>query len=615
MKDIKYINKDFDSLKEALINYSKNYFPNSYNDFSPSSIGMLFIDMTSYVGDVLSFYIDNQIQETFIQYARQKENLYNLAYLLGYNPKVTTVAKTKIEIYQKLPSIVSASVYVPDYSYCLKIPKNTKISSNSNQSISFLTEEEIDFSYSSSYNPTELSIYQISGNQPSFYLLKKTVNAFSANINSASFTITEPTRFQTLEIEDSNIIGIESIIDSEGNEWYEVPSLSQDFIYYDIKNTNTNDLNYQETDNILDILKIKSVNRRFVTRFLNDNILQIQFGAGILDEADEEIIPNLDNVGLGLPFEQNKMTTSYSPLNFLFTRNYGLAPSNVTLTINYLTGGGVKSNTSQNTLTIIDNSNIKFLNSNLNSTLAQEIFDSIASNNIQAADGGSDGDDINELRHNALGTFQTQLRSVTTEDYVIRALSMPPKYGAVSKVYAEKEKIQYNEDNIDSSIVLYILSCDYDKKLKKASLLLKNNLKNYISQYRMINDFIKIKDAFIINIGINFEIIPLPNFNNNEILIRCIDSLTDFFDINKWNINQPIILRDIYVLLDKIEGVQTVKNIEIINKTGEPNTYYSNYAYDIPGANINNIIYPSLDPMIFELKNPDLDIKGRIVPL
>ena len=615
MKDIKYINKEFNTLKESLINYSKNYFPNTYNDFSPSSTGMLFIEMASYVGDVLSFYIDNQIQETFIQYARQKENLFNLSYLLGYTPKVTTAASVIVDVYQQLPAITSASITIPDFSYSLKVPINTPINSNNNSNINFLTEKEIDFSYSSSFDPTEIQVYQIVGNQPAFYLLKKSVKVISANVNTATYTIDAPTRFKTIEINDDNIIGITSIIDSDDNIWYEVPSLAQDFIYDNITNNSYSNNNYTGSQDVLNVLKLKTVDRRFVTRFLNESTLQIQFGSGIVDEQDEEIIPNLDNVGLGLPFGRSKLTTAFSPLNFIFTKNYGLAPSNTTLTVKYLTGGGVESNVPQNTLTQIDNTYIKFNNPSLNSVLAQTIFDSITCNNVKAADGGGDGDNVEELRNNSLGNFQNQLRSVTAEDYVIRSLSMPPEYGSIAKIHAEKEKIQYNYDNVDSSIMLYILSYDNNKKLKQASTILKENLQTYLSQYRMINDFIKIKDAFIINIGINFDIIPLPRFNNNEVILRCISALTSFFNIDKWQINQPIILRDLYILLDKIEGVQTVKNIEIINKIGDPNTYYSNFGYDIKGATINNTIFPSLDPMIFELKNPEVDIKGRIVPL
>jgi hypothetical protein len=217
-----------------------------------------------------------------------------------------------------------------------------------------------------------------------------------------------------------------------------------------------------------------------------------------------------------------------------------------------------------------------------------------------------------EIKQNALGTFQTQLRSVTQDDYLIRALSLPSRYGTIFKAYASVEKISnLNIGEVTPSLGLYILSQNSNNNLKYASLALKQNLKTYLSQYKIINDVIKIKDAFIINIGVDFDIITLPNFNNNEVLLNCVNALSGYFDINKWQINQPILLRDLYTSLDKIEGVQTVKNLNIYNKTGIANGY-SDFAYDILGATINNIIYPSIDPMIFEVKFPQTDISGRV---
>jgi hypothetical protein len=615
-RDIRYINRDFNDFRNTLINYSKTYFPNTYNDFTETSTGMLFIEMASYVGDVLSFYLDNQIQETFIQTARQTENLFNLSYMLGYVPKVTTAASVDIDFYQQLPSKIVNGTTVPDYDYSLKIPANTQISSNTNNNIKFLIEDIVDFSVSSSQDPTEVSIYQISGTQPTFYLLKKTRKAISATINTTTFTFTTPKRFDTRVLNTPNIIGILDITDSDGNIWYEVPNLAQENIFNSIKNTNVNDPNYLDNDDSPYLLQLKQIQRRFVTRFKNENTLEIQFGAGNFGDNDEEIVPNPDNVGLGLPFERTKLTTAFSPLNFIFTNTYGIAPSNTTLTVRYLTGGGIGSNVEAGSLTILDNSDIVFLNSNLtNTTLANAIFDSVASNNELAADGGQDGDTIEEIRQNATGNFQNQLRAVTKEDYIIRALSMPSNLGVIAKAYAMPAKIgEYQSGELPTVLDLYILSYDINKKLRIASSTLKRNLKTYLSEYRMINDSVRIKDAFIINIGVEFDIIVLPNYNNNETLTKCIDSLTTYFDINKWQINQPIILKDLFILLDKVEGVQTVKKIKIVNKTGE-SLGYSDYGYDIEGATINDVVYPSLDPMIFEIKNLNEDIKGRCVPL
>jgi len=220
------------------------------------------------------------------------------------------------------------------------------------------------------------------------------------------------------------------------------------------------------------------------------------------------------------------------------------------------------------------------------------------------------GNTIEELRQNTLSNFNTQLRNVTANDYLIRALSMPGKYGVVAKAFAQKPKASDNEATLD----VYTLSLDSNSKLTTASTTLKQNLKTYLNQYRIIGDSISIKDAFVINIGCEFEIITFPNFNNNEVLANCISQLQTYFNTSNWQINQPIILRDIYLLLDNVEGVQTVKDVQILNKRGT-NSGYSQYAYDITGATQSGVIYPSLDPSIFEIKYPNEDIKGRVVTL
>jgi len=339
--------------------------------------------------------------------------------------------------------------------------------------------------------------------------------------------------------------------------------------------------------------------------------LQLQFGAGTTNSNDEEIIPNPDNVGLGLPFDRDKMTTAFSPTNFVFTNTYGISPYNTTLTVRYLTGGGLSSNVPSNTLTSI-NSGISFNNSSIaNSALANTIYASVAVTNLLAADGGQDGDTVEEIRQNALGNFQNQLRTVTPQDYLIRSLSMPANLGTIAKAFVAPAKVgEYQLGELPTILDLYVLSYDNSKKLRTASTALKQNLKTYLTEFRMINDSIKIKDAFIINIGVEFDIIVLPNYNNNEVLSKCMSEISTHFETDRWDINKPIILKDIYILLDKVEGVMSVKNIKITNKSGAG---YSDFSYDVEGATINNIVYPSIDPMCWELKTPSQDVKGRVV--
>ena len=341
---IRYISRNLNNIRAELINYSQTYFPNTYTDFSPTSPGIMFMEQAAYVSDIMSFYLDNQIQETYLQYARQFDNLYDLAYMFSYKPKVTGLATVDVDVYQQVPATTdSEGAKVPDYSYALEISDNTSVSSPAGQS--FLIQDSIDFTVSNSLDPTEVSIAQISSNEPEYFLLKKTRKASSGAITTTSFNIGAYQQFPTFQISDSNIAGIIDIFDTDGNQYYEVDYLAQDLVYDSVKNTNTNDPNnYQNSDDAPYILKTLATNRRFVTRFLNEGILQIQFGSGQPLQVDELVTPNADNVGIGLPFEKDKLTTAYSPTNFLFTNTYGIAPSNTTLTVRYLTGGGVTSN-------------------------------------------------------------------------------------------------------------------------------------------------------------------------------------------------------------------------------------------------------------------------------
>ena len=610
-RDIKYLNKDFSDFRSALVDYSKTYFPTTYTDFSEASPGMMFMEMASYIGDVLSFYQDNQIQETFTQYARRFENLFDLAYVMGYKPQVTGVATVDLDFYQTVPALSNQ----PDYNYALLINENAQIGSLDNSNVNFLTEDTIDFTVSSSQDPTEITVYTVDGsNNPTTYLLKKTRKAISSTINTTTISAgSTPQEFFTTTINAPNIVGILDIVDSDGNVWYEVPYLAEEMVYDSIRNTNPNDPNnYLDEGDAPYLLQLKQTQRRFATRVINSGSLEIQFGAGTSQDVEEEITPNADNVGLGLPFEKNKLTTAYSPTNFIFTPTYGIAPTG-DLTIRYLTGGGVASNVNANTLTNIKQISKTFVN--FNSTdpggLYQQSFDSLVTNNPNAASGGRGGDSIEELRQNIISNFNTQYRTVTPDDYTVRALSMTPKYGKIAKVYTEKSKASANTGtNVD----LYVLAFDSNGNLTTASPTLKQNLATYLSQFRTIGDSVAIKDAFIVNIGVDFEIITLPNFNNNEVLRKCIIALQNYFSIRNWQVNEPIIYRDVFNLLDKIEGVQTVKKVLFTNKTTSDGDY-SQYAYDVEGATINQVLYPSIDPMVFEVKFPNSDIKGKIVNL
>jgi hypothetical protein len=619
MSNVQYLNKNFDQLRNALVDYIKNNYQN-YTDFGPSSPGNMFIDLAAYVGDILSFYTDTQVQETLLLEAKERKNILPIAYSLGYSPKITKPSTVLLNVYQLIPSD-AANAYAPDYRYTLKIPQNSTINSSQQPNISFITENIVDFSYSSSIDPTEVSVYSYytGTSNPLFYVLKKQVTAYSGQIKTQSFSFGAVEQFPQIQLSDSSIIQIMNAVDSDGNIWYQVPYLAQDTIEEPTENNLVFSPDYYLNRNESPyILKLKKVNRRFVSQFIDDTTLEISFGSGVNNASDETIIPNPYNVGLGIQNGISKINTAFDPSNFFFTNEYGLAPRNTTITFTYVVGGGPLSNVPSNDINQINTVNPIINDYNLDQNIVQTVIDSISFNNDIGATGGGPGDTLEEIRQNTLAQFPTQLRNVTKADYLVRTLSMDPKYGYISKAYVD-QPLSLNSDtdrlefqNNSLALDVYILSKNTNNKLTNAGSTVKRNLKTYLSQYKMLTDAINIKDAYYINIGINFEIQVLQGFNSQQVLLSAINSLKQFFDIDKWSINQPIILSQVENAIScaGVNGVAAVKKLEFINKNGGN---YSPFAYDLNGATLNGIIYPSLDPSVFEIRYPDSDISGRVV--
>jgi hypothetical protein len=603
-RDIKYINRDFGNFRDQLVEFAKNYFPDTYNDFSPASPGMMFIEMASYVGDVLSFYQDTQLQETFLQHAKDPANLYNLAYMMGYRPKSTNVSEVEIEVTQKVNAV--APNYTPNWDQALVVQPNTRLRATTFGDPKFIINDKVDFAYSSSLNPTEVRIDSIANGYPAEYRLTKRVRAMSGELKEFTYNAGNSEKFLTVTVEDTNIVGVLDITDSDGHTWYEVPFLGQDTIYETQSNTAT------DKNTVPNVLRLKKVPRRFVTRLTSQGNLQIQFGAGINTSAstDEVFLPDPTNVGMGTNQGVSRLDFAYDPSNFLFSKSYGIAPSNTTLTIRYIVGGGVEANVPANTINIVEQVTV--------SAPDQSKANTLVFNNTQPAVGGRDGDTVEELRQNSLRAYSEQSRAVTLQDYAIRSLSLPPLYGSISKVYVTQDQATNANilggayDSNPLALSLYVLAYNSEKQVIPATPSLKDNLKTYLSQYMLLTDAVNIKDAFIVNVAMKYEIITLPNFVSRDVLLACNTALIEYFDIAKWSINQPINISGIYTLLDRVKGVQSVEKIYFENKVGGN---YSEYAYDIKGATRGNIVYPSYDPCIFEIKFPEIDIQGRVTTL
>ena len=662
-KDIKYLNKDFNAFRDNLIEFAKTYFPKTHNDFSVASPGTMFIELASYVGDVLSFYIDDTFKESLITYAEDGENVLALAQYLGYKPKVTSPATTTISVYQLVPAVGSGASNNPDERFYFKIKEGMVIAST-DSAISFTTTDIVDFSDSMD---REVIPYQRDSNtgEITLYLAKKYVKAISATTLTKDFTFGLYSPYQTITLDDADVIQIQDVRDANNNKWYEVPYLAQEMVFIDHPNTESNDPDlYQFKTTVPYVLKTIKTSKRFTTKINQNSTTTLQFGAGDPTASDEQLIPNLKNVGLGLPNSISRLEESFDPTNFLKTKTYGTSPSNTTITVKYLVGGGVSSNVGVGQLKTINR--IEYIEDSYRLTESEAatletLKNSIAVDNEIAAMGGRGSETIEEIRQNALANFGAQNRAVTAKDYQIRALSLPSKYGAIAKSYATADGTldnnspasilaspnnlqeftdlvmgfvnkpdteepseasvrsdiskfltgktsNENEKNNPFAINLYMLGYDINYNLTPLNRAVKENLKTYLNEYKILTDGVNFNDGFIINIGVEFEIITYQNYNKSEVITNCINALKDYFNINSWTFNQTINLSEVELLIANVEGVSSVPMVTITNKCGGR---YSPNSYNIDAATKDKIVYPSLDPSIFEVKFPDADIKGK----
>ena len=620
-KNISYLNKDFGQFRKNLIDFTKQYFPNTYNDFHESSPGMVFVELAAYVGDVLSYYTDTNLKESMLEQATERSNIYDIAKTLGYKPKNVVPAHVTLDIYQLLPAKGSGATVSPDFSFALNILSGL-IVNQTNGNAKFRTTDSVDFNYSSSLSPTEITVYEIDSvtKQPTYFLLKKQVDAVSGDIKQAEYSFGSPVAYDKILLPDTNIIEIISVTESDGDAWYEVPYLAQDTIFEEAVNLAENDPELSiYRANVPSLLKLKKTAKRYITRIRSDNKIELQFGSGVSEDHDAELIPNPKNVGNGLLSVRNEIDIDIDPSNFLYTRAYGQAPANTTLTIQYSVGTGLSDNVESNVLTKI--SEIKFnddINSSTNASALNFIKNTVTVNNPEAAAGARTADSLQDIKNNALANFATQARLVTREDYIIRTYSMPAKFGSIAKAYIIPDDQISQKDMQQSRIAnplamnLYVLGFNQNKQLNHLNNAVKENLKTYLDHYRILTDAVNIKNAFIINIGIQFEITVLSNYNSNEVLLNCINAIKTYFSIDSWQINQPIIKSDLVNTIGSVRGVQNVVNV-VFENLYDTEFNYSGNVYDLNASTKNGIIYPSLDPSIFELKFPDQDIKGRVV--
>ena len=640
-KEVNYLGRDFTDIRENLIEFAKTYFPNQYNDFNEASPGMMFVEMAAYVGDTLNYYLDNQFRETLLQFSEERKNVLAIAQSYGYKPRLATPAMVELTFTLDVPATTDDDgEYVPDLNFAGKIESNSTVLANNGTEFTIL--DDVDFKVSSSLDTMNVVALQpATGDVPTNFRLTKKGMAQSGKREEETFTFTNAKEFDKIVLSSDKVTSIIEVIDSQDNKYYEVPFLAQDTVFEDEENSTLNDPELSEFKNDTPyLLKLIKTSRRFTTRVRDDNKMELRFGSGVSDNADEEIIPNPDNVGSRLGFGVSKLDDSFDPSNFLKTRTFGLAPSNTTLTVKYNYGGAVEHNVATNTIQSFNRLTYTNSTTGLNSATLAEVESSLVVNNEDPASGGASIETITEIKENAAAYFNSQNRAVTKADYITRVYSLPQKYGNVAKAFiVQDEQLEAvgQLQVIDGEIVdtrgteevlnplalnMYLLGYDSNKNLTRMNRAVKQNIKTYLSQYRLLTDAINIKDGYVINICVKYDIITKRGYNKNDVLLRTIQKVKDFFQIEKWQMNQPIVLSDLAYQISTCEGVVSL----VPPQTNNPNNDlilienkhlvadgYSGNVYDINSASKNGIIYTSLDPSIFELKFPNSDIEGRVV--
>jgi len=660
--NVNYTNKDFSGLKNALIEYAKAYYPNTYRDFNETSPGMMLIEMSAYVGDVLNFYIDNQYRESMLPLADERRNIINLAKALGYKVKPSTTSFADLRFTQTVgTTTLPDGNIVPNYTDAVTLDSNILVNTAGNTDLVFETLAPVDFRVSSSIDLKPEATGTNADGLTNEYTLTRRVQAIGGKRKSKVFSVGSPTKFLELKLDDTDVIEVISVTDSNGNIWNEVDYLAQDKVRVDTfysgstRNTAYDMVNGSTTDIAVPfLLEYKKVSKRFITQTNEDNTTSIIFGNGVLrngQEIGQEFL-DLKQTGLTIPGETSNFNFDEIDITLGDSQaTLGEAPFNTSISVVYRVAKGLRMNVTSNEITSIDLNSLSVnppASANLKCT------------NEQPAYGASHNESIEEIRQKALAFFTTQNRCVTKEDYEARSLNMPAKFGQIAKIFVNRgDDLSSPAEETDSNrINIYTLTYDNNKHLKTiqdhvdgTTHPIKQNLKNYLSNYKMLTDDIYITNGYVINFGVVFDVIAHRDQNKQSVKLQCIQKIKDYFTIDRMQFHQVIYTSDLVYELSSIDGVRAVNFVELTqdfnlyNTTtdeytlsplfcndnlhttiGECNTelggssqygwlYDFKQFYDSTQTAVykgSGIVLPAKTPSVFELKNPNQNIIGVV---
>ncbi len=591
-KPINYSNRDFTSIKNDLIDYAKRYYPDTYKDFNAASFGSLMLDTVAYVGDMMSFHLDYQANESFLTTSNEYLNILKHGRQMGYKYDYQPSSHGVLTFFILVPSDTMGTA--PDTNYYPVIARGSRTKAQGNNT--FTLTEDIHFSKSSN----EIIVAQVddaTGN-PLTYAVKASGKVVSGRYFQETIVIGDYQRFLKIPLASNLIAEVISIIDSEGHEYFQVDHLSQNTVYINVENRST-DKNLAPS-----ILKAIAVPRRFSIE-TNQNITYIQFGYGSESELKTTPLYQPENIVLKQHAKDYITQATFDPAVLNESDKFGVVPANTTLTVIYRANERSNVNAAANTVTEPSSVNISFPSVNAIDANKQNLVrDSLECTNVEPIVGDITIPTPFELKQRIAHNFATQNRAVTKKDYISLVYRMPPQFGAIRKC-----NVLQDSDSFKRNLNLYVIAENEGGFLTQANDTIKQNLKTWLNQYRMINDTVDILDAKVVNLGIDFVAVGRINANKvslfNTILIR----LKSFLNFNP-EIGEPLYITDVYKIINTTPGVIDTTDVTIVNKTGG---VYSDIAYNIEQyMSPDGRLVEAPENVVFEIKYPNLDIRGTI---
>mgnify|MGYP003133686185 CR=1 FL=1 len=589
---INYLSRDFTSIKNDLVEYAKRYYPDTYRDFSDAGFGSLMVDAVSYIGDVLSFYLDYQANESFLVTAIEYNNVLKHGQSIGYRYEPRRASFGEVSLYILIPS--NSTNTGPDTSY---IPTLRAGSTVSNGGSVFTILQDVDFSDPA--NEVVVATTNTTTGVPTQYAVKTTAQVVSGELRTKTIELGDFIRFRSVDIDDGSVTEIISVIDTEGREYFEVDHLSQNTIYVPISNTDTT-TNVQAPT----IVKPFVVPRRFITR-RTQTTTSIIFGYGSDSQLSSPSLVEARDVVLDLHSKDHVIDRAMDPTILIKGDKFGVAPANTSLAVTYRVNTAENSNAAANSITQVANTNFEFKNRNtLNNGSIASVRGSLEVTNENPIQGDVTPPNLTELRQLILGAQASQNRAVTAEDFKTLVLSMPPKFGGIKRCTVVQD-VDSNLRNIN----IYVINQANNGTLETTNKILKENIKTWLNTKRMINDSVDILDAKVVNLGISFSAIANNNENKTAVYDRIQRRINDYFS-TKLDIGESFSVTDLYSLINSVPGVVDTTFVRIFQKTG---TGYSSTVF-----NVKNFTSPdgrfitAPKNVIFEVRYPNADIEGTV---